>query len=49
MLNTVADVARAPKCGQRVLCPAGFCIFLLTNPYFLRMIEATLEIVSNWL
>ena len=28
---------------------ARFCIFLLTNPHFLRMIEATLKIVSNWL
>ncbi len=29
--------------------PARFYIFLLTNPHFLRMIEATLKIVSNWL
>ena len=29
--------------------PARFCIFLLTNPHFLRMIEATLKIVSNGL
>ena len=29
--------------------PARFCIFLLTNPHFLRMIKVTLKIVSNWL
>ena len=56
--RTRATPSEVEHCGR--CCPrtkmraegalsARFCIFLLTNPHFLRMIEATLKIVSNWL